>query len=1126
MTSLRFLCLLFLAWSSGLPLYGQEAASPAPAGTTPAEVRAAIERVETDTALEEGLRETIVKRLTEALAQLEAAATFDGLTASVKKELEEGPELLVRLREASEQRREGIFPEEAREEADPSADATPETLAARLAAERVKASELNRQIRELESELGALEGRPDANRDRLAALSRSLAEAEQTAAELAEAPQDTALWRADLLYARARIQALKAELGALEQEALVFDLRRERTQLQRELANSDLKLVRERLARLERRSGALVADRIGEAERRLGELGLQEAGAAPGVRELVEGTRLLASGNQALLARAALATEEWNHANANRERLRREAESLRAQVGIGGLEESFAEVAIELWRTLPSPQSLRGEMEARRREIAEARLAAFRLERELEQASSPEGETEALIDRLRAGGMGEDELAEIRPSLSGLLENRAQLLRDAVDANRRLASQLGEIDLVVRETLAEAEELRNFLGERLVWVASSPPLGRNALTGLRTSFLALAGPEALLGYGRALARIDLGRWILGGLLALALLLPRPRLRRFLQESGQRTRRISTDRIATTLQALVASLWLALPLPAGMAFLGWTLSSDPSASVKTYALGKGLVAPVLLLLVLRFASVLCQREGVAEGHFRWRRSLLDPLRRSLFRLTVLYVPAHFLLAVWWHNGGDLASFQGPGRLVFVLVMISLSLILHRFFQSQNGELSETWRSREPHALRRLWRWSVILLPLALAILAALGHFLTAVTLAYLMQKTGFVVFGGVLISAFLTRWAILNSRRMALAEALAQREAKRSAQEAALGAVPQGNEGEELSPGAEPLPPEEEESVDWTAVGEQTRYLIRAFVTLFVLFGCWLAWSEALPTLDYMDGRHLVGEVGFGDLIRVLVILAVATILFRNLPGLLELGVLRVLEVESGVRNAVVTLCQYLVIAVAAMLSFHILGLDWSRFGWIAAALSVGIGFGLQEVVANFVSGLIVLFERPIRVGDIVTVGGVDGTVTKIRIRATVITTGDRKELIVPNKEFITGKILNWTLSSPVTRLVFPVEVVSGTDVDRACALLQQIAREQSGVLADPAPDAVVESFSPGSVRLSLRCFVGSPSQRGTATHQINLLIHQRFAAEGIAMPALTQDIRLLANDPPGGGASR
>jgi potassium efflux system protein len=127
--------------------------------------------------------------------------------------------------------------------------------------------------------------------------------------------------------------------------------------------------------------------------------------------------------------------------------------------------------------------------------------------------------------------------------------------------------------------------------------------------------------------------------------------------------------------------------------------------------------------------------------------------------------------------------------------------------------------------------------------------------------------------------------------------------------------------------------------------------------------------------------------------------------------------------------------------VGILLVLGTLGVSWMHLQWMAAALSVGIGFGLQEIVANFVSGLIILFERPIRVGDTVTVGDTDGVVTKIRIRATTIRNWDRKELLVPNKEFVTGRLLNWSLSDPVTRIVLVVGVAYGSDVDRASAIM-------------------------------------------------------------------------------------
>ncbi|MCB1204848.1 MAG: mechanosensitive ion channel [Verrucomicrobiae bacterium] len=447
------------------------------------------------------------------------------------------------------------------------------------------------------------------------------------------------------------------------------------------------------------------------------------------------------------------------------------------------------------------------------------------------------------------------------------------------------------------------------------------------------------------------------------------------------------------------------------------------------------------------------------------------------------------------------------------------MISLSLILRSFAKVRGGILAHFGKSGNLFLkMRRLWTTAIILVPLGLALLAGLGHFLTAVALAYLLQKTAFVVFGGVFVYAFLTRWAILKARRLALAELIAQREARRAAQEAGR----EGEAPEKVAPSAgegTTVPLEEEESVDWTMVGEQTRHLIRAVVTLLAVFGCWLAWSEALPALKYLDSGNLVGQISVGDLIRLGLIGLITWILFQNLPGLLELGFLRALELDAGVRNAVVTLCQYTVIAAGVAIAFQAVGLDWSMFGWIAAALSVGLGFGLQEVVANFVSGIILLFERPIRVGDIVTVGGVDGVVSRIRIRATTITNWDKKEFIVPNKEFITGTIMNWTLSSTVTRLVFPVGIAYGSDVERARGILLDIAHRQPEVLKEPAPAAVFEQFGDSSLNFSLRCFVSSTDQRLEMTHRINALIYERFAEAGITIPFPQREVHFVGSVP-------
>jgi potassium efflux system protein len=133
------------------------------------------------------------------------------------------------------------------------------------------------------------------------------------------------------------------------------------------------------------------------------------------------------------------------------------------------------------------------------------------------------------------------------------------------------------------------------------------------------------------------------------------------------------------------------------------------------------------------------------------------------------------------------------------------------------------------------------------------------------------------------------------------------------------------------------------------------------------------------------------------------------------------------------------------------LAFNNIGFRWSSVQWLIAALGVGLGFGLQEIVANFICGLIVLFERPFKVGDTVTIGEVNGTVSRIRIRATTIVDWDRKELIVPNMEFITGQLINWSLSDPITRFIIPVGIAYGSDTELAEKLrIQRSSSSKSG----------------------------------------------------------------------------
>ncbi|EBX2782553.1 mechanosensitive channel MscK, partial [Salmonella enterica subsp. enterica serovar Hadar] len=182
-----------------------------------------------------------------------------------------------------------------------------------------------------------------------------------------------------------------------------------------------------------------------------------------------------------------------------------------------------------------------------------------------------------------------------------------------------------------------------------------------------------------------------------------------------------------------------------------------------------------------------------------------------------------------------------------------------------------------------------------------------------------------------------------------------------------------------------------------------------------------------------------------------------------------------------------------------------LGVSWDKLQWLVAALSVGLGFGLQAIFSNFVSGLIILFERPVRIGDVVTIGNLSGTVSRIRIRATTITDFDRKEIIVPNQTFITGQLVNWSLSDTVTRVTIKIGLAYETDLPLARKLMMQAVKENPRVLRDPEPLLYFLTISASTFDYELRFHVRELGDRNPSTDEILTKIATSFREHKIDM---------------------
>jgi miniconductance mechanosensitive channel len=244
----------------------------------------------------------------------------------------------------------------------------------------------------------------------------------------------------------------------------------------------------------------------------------------------------------------------------------------------------------------------------------------------------------------------------------------------------------------------------------------------------------------------------------------------------------------------------------------------------------------------------------------------------------------------------------------------------------------------------------------------------------------------------------------------------------------------------------------------------------------------------------------------GSLLIAMLMMTVTAQLVRNLPALLELAILQHLDLTPGTGYAISTITKYLLILFGTLLSFSMLGIEWAKFQWLVAALGLGLGFGLQEIFANFVSGLIILFEKPVRIGDTVTIRDLTGSVTKINTRATTISDWDRKEIIVPNKAFITEQFINWSLSDAITRVVLTVPAPAETNSEEVTDVLLTAARRCKLVLETPSPEVYLVDIQQGIQIFELRIYAADMDHRMPLRHEIHQLILAGYREHGITLP--------------------
>ena len=940
-------------------------------------------------------------------------------------------------------------------------------------------------------------------RERLTALSAEL----ESAATAAAAPADGDIAaQVEQAARRARRGAQRAEKERLETALrgapALTNLRTARIAwLDAAITEADALLEEMRASAASRRENA-ANQRNAETRRILAML----PEVRPELREIADRNLALIAEQQALSQRIETESRRQAQAREGRESVEQDASLMRRRLEVAGLGAKLGEVMLTRLASLPDPRILALDSGARNAEIAEASVAAIDAGQTLRERADRSSYLAGLTAGEPPWSIRERRAADL------LLQQQRELLQENVQAQNRIVRLLVDSNQANAQLVEAVDEYREFLTGNLLWMRNYSYLSPARLRGQLSAVLSL--DPATLRDAQPM-RLLRDPYFMGGALLLLLLLLRRRIeKRKLADMLNRPIRPRDERAAMVARGLLLSVLVSLPLPLALGLAGRVLELLGSAQGVLPAAAAALQGVAWLSLVLGLLQRLSARLGAGRRLLKWNSTKVDTLRRDIVwaRPALLVAVAAIVFGRTLSptdSGGAIAA-AGSAIAALALLLIALRALRSKVFAGD-------WLGLFGLRVSAILAAAIVVMHLSGQLFAA--HMYLEALSASIVAVLGVLFALNVLQRLLLIYQGGLERRAREEARER-EREARERERETGEAAV------------AAPAPQEAEAEADLEAVASLSEAYeqLLGVARLLALGGLlWLIWSPALPAVDVLDtitlwtttdGSLPEGElrnITVATLLLVALVLLVTTLLTRHLPPLVNVLLLEWGSVSSGGRYATGMLMQYVIIGAGAGIALSQLGFAWSKVQWLVAALGVGIGFGLQEIVANFISGLIVLFERPIRVGDIIRAGGNDGTVSRINPRATVIETFEGKEVLVPNKELITGIVTNWSLSSTRLRVVVPVGVAYGCDVGEAMRILLGEARANAEVLEDPEPFVTFEDFGDNALVLWLRCYALG-NYLGVAT-ALRLAIYDRLAEAGIGIAFPQRDVHLDASTP-------
>ena len=702
-----------------------------------------------------------------------------------------------------------------------------------------------------------------------------------------------------------------------------------------------------------------------------------------------------------------------------------------------------------------------------------------------------------------------------------LTTSRRDLIRNLIDASNTQADRTTDEKLAINKLLIESSTLSALLERRLIWLPSSSSgiagnFGVNILIGLEWFFSPTAWWNLVNDlYNGAISSLFL--LLLFVTIPLLILASRRAIKRALWSLFEKVGDVDHDTYYSTPLALILTFALALPLPVCLFAVAGMISEGAQPLSFSIAIATGLAAASSLSLILLSFRSMCRENGMFEKHFGWSAKARLKLRAMLSWFVWLESITGFIFATAIASGETELRY-GIAILAFIISSIGIAVFSYQFFQPKSGVATSIAGETPANILTIIAFPIAVIAPFAIGLMPLFGYFDTAVELQSKVFMSGTVLVMSAVIYGIILRVFLVTFRRY-----MVRKEQKEAEDLAIKNAEP------EVESSVEAIAmPEESKSIDEDEVKRQSQSAIRWFTGLLLLAGLWFIWMPLLPALGIVDdiivwqqvkivdGVELSSGVTLWNIILSLAFVVGGFLAAKNIRGVMEIGFFERFEMDDGARYAIMSILGYVIVGSGIVIGFSQLGIDWSKLQWIIAALGVGLGFGLQEIVANFVSGLIILFERPIRVGDFVTIGNLSGTVSNIKIRATTVTDFDNREVLLPNKSIITENVTNWTLKDAVTRIVVNIGVAYGTDIEKVTDILMQAVKDQKDVLELPSPQVFFLEHGDSSLNFEIRAFVSQPTNRLPLTHLINIAINKALAENEIAIPFPQRDLHLVS----------